>query len=188
MATTVQAVAMGAAVPPFTPHAISVSLPTWRDNIGYEEGEKRVRDSLVSGYPRFFIHLSIEKVCYGWPSNFAPLTDSAYSLLRLASEDLASVANAVSCVLRRNMQITAELFFWTNHRNQDLLLPFDLSNISFVRKVNMEMMMQVTAVSIMHDHHHRLAMPSFTSFYSLRKLCVLPSYSGSTPVWEYQAA
>ena len=57
-----QAVALGLAIPPFTAHAISMSLPTWRDNVGYEEGEKRVMDVMVSGYPRFFIHLSIEKV------------------------------------------------------------------------------------------------------------------------------
>lgn len=55
-------VALGLGIPPFTPHAISVSLPTWRDNIGYEEGEKRVVDTMVSGYPRFFIHLGIRKV------------------------------------------------------------------------------------------------------------------------------
>ena len=53
---------LGLAVPPFTQHAISVSLPTWGDNVGYEEGEKRVVDSMVTGYPRFFIHLSIQKV------------------------------------------------------------------------------------------------------------------------------
>lgn len=55
---------LGLAVPPFTQHAISVSLPTWRDNVDYEEGEKRIMDSMVSGYPRFFIHLSIQKVCF----------------------------------------------------------------------------------------------------------------------------
>lgn len=55
-------VSLGMSVPPFTAHAISVSLPTWRDNVGYEEGEKRVVDAMVSGYPRFFIHLSIRKV------------------------------------------------------------------------------------------------------------------------------
>jgi len=38
-------VALGLSVPPYTQHAISVSLPTWRDNVGYEEGEKRVVDS-----------------------------------------------------------------------------------------------------------------------------------------------
>ncbi|EIW78262.1 PLP-dependent transferase [Coniophora puteana RWD-64-598 SS2] len=53
---------LGAAVPPFTSHAISVSLPTWRDNIGYEEGEKRVADAMVTGYPRFFIHRSVQKL------------------------------------------------------------------------------------------------------------------------------
>lgn len=53
---------MGAAVPAFTPHAISVSLPTWKDNVGYEEGEERVIKAMVNGYPRFFIHLSIQKV------------------------------------------------------------------------------------------------------------------------------
>ena len=31
--------------------------------MGYEEGEKRVVDAMVSGYPRFFIHLGIQKVC-----------------------------------------------------------------------------------------------------------------------------
>ncbi|KAJ7175758.1 pyridoxal phosphate-dependent transferase [Mycena filopes] len=56
------AVPLGLTVPPFTAHAISVSLPTWRDNVGYEEAEKRVVDAMVSGYPRFFIHLSIRKL------------------------------------------------------------------------------------------------------------------------------
>ncbi|KAH9848718.1 PLP-dependent transferase [Lenzites betulinus] len=57
-----QQLTLGMAVPPFTAHAISVSLPTWKDNVGYEEGEKRVVDVMVSGYPRFFIHLSIQKL------------------------------------------------------------------------------------------------------------------------------
>jgi len=55
-------VALGLGVPPHTPHAISVSLPTWRDNVGYEEGEERVVSAMASGYPRFFIHLSIRKL------------------------------------------------------------------------------------------------------------------------------
>lgn len=61
-AVTVGSETLGLPVPPFTQHAISVSLPTWRDNVGYEEGEKRIVDSMVTGYPRFFIHLSIQKV------------------------------------------------------------------------------------------------------------------------------
>ncbi|KAF5369009.1 hypothetical protein D9758_002865 [Tetrapyrgos nigripes] len=53
---------LGSPVPPFTPHAISVSLPTWRDTVGYEEGEKRVMDTMVCGYPRFFINPIITKL------------------------------------------------------------------------------------------------------------------------------
>ncbi|CAK5284239.1 unnamed protein product, partial [Mycena citricolor] len=53
---------LGLSVPAFTPHAISVSLPTWKDNVDYEEAEKRVVDAMVTGYPRFFIHLSIRKL------------------------------------------------------------------------------------------------------------------------------
>ena len=53
---------LGSSVPALTNHAISVSLPLWEDNIGYEEGDKRVVDKMETGYPRFFIHRSIQKV------------------------------------------------------------------------------------------------------------------------------
>ncbi len=53
---------LGGPIPAFTEHAISVSLPKWADNVGYEEGEARVIDAMQSGYPRFFIHLNIRKV------------------------------------------------------------------------------------------------------------------------------
>ncbi|RDA90345.1 hypothetical protein CP533_4135, partial [Ophiocordyceps camponoti-saundersi (nom. inval.)] len=40
-------------IPPDTAHAISVSLPTWKANIGYEEGQEWVVSKLETGYPRF---------------------------------------------------------------------------------------------------------------------------------------
>lgn len=39
---------------------MSVSLPTWQANIGYEEGQDWVMGRMVTGYPRFFIHRSID--------------------------------------------------------------------------------------------------------------------------------
>ncbi|KAJ2986087.1 hypothetical protein NUW54_g9907 [Trametes sanguinea] len=57
-----QQLAVGSSIPPFTSHAISVSLPTWVDNVEYEEGTKRVVEAMVTGYPRFFIHRSIQKL------------------------------------------------------------------------------------------------------------------------------
>lgn len=40
---------------PESPHAVSVCLPTWSDNVGYEEQEPRVVEALQSGYPRFVV-------------------------------------------------------------------------------------------------------------------------------------
>ncbi|KAI8627537.1 pyridoxal phosphate-dependent transferase [Xylariaceae sp. FL1651] len=51
---------LGDSIPPNTAHAVSVSLPTWKSNIGYEEGENWVLGAMVTGYPRFFIHKSIQ--------------------------------------------------------------------------------------------------------------------------------
>ncbi|OTA98577.1 hypothetical protein M426DRAFT_69499 [Hypoxylon sp. CI-4A] len=51
---------LGDSIPPNTAHAVSVSLPTWKSNIGYEEGEDWVIGTMVTGYPRFFIHKSIQ--------------------------------------------------------------------------------------------------------------------------------
>ncbi|KAF8629819.1 hypothetical protein AX15_003264 [Amanita polypyramis BW_CC] len=59
---TLPNVALGLPIPPYAPHAISVSLPEWRDNVGYEEGEERVVSKMVSGYPRFFISLLVKKL------------------------------------------------------------------------------------------------------------------------------
>ncbi|KAG0266648.1 hypothetical protein BG011_001495 [Mortierella polycephala] len=56
---------------PNVPHAISVSLPTFRDNIDYEEGAPRVVSAMVSGYPRFFVSLKLIAICekkYGKPT------------------------------------------------------------------------------------------------------------------------
>ncbi|KAN0088881.1 cystathionine gamma-synthase [Tylopilus felleus] len=53
---------LGLPIPPFTQHAIINSLPTWRDNVDFRNREKRVMDSLVTGYPRFVIHLSVKKL------------------------------------------------------------------------------------------------------------------------------
>ncbi|KAI0064226.1 PLP-dependent transferase [Artomyces pyxidatus] len=73
---------LGNPIPPFTQHAISVSLPTWADNVAYEEGHPRVMKRMETGYPRFFVHLSIQKlaaVCekkFGTPSERAMLFPS----------------------------------------------------------------------------------------------------------------
>jgi len=41
---------------------VSVSLPTWKANVVYDEGEEWVMSKMKTGYPRFFIHLIIQEL------------------------------------------------------------------------------------------------------------------------------
>lgn len=47
---------------PHEQHAVSVCLPRWRDNIGYEEADPAVTGAMQCGYPRFFFHPDTAKL------------------------------------------------------------------------------------------------------------------------------
>ena len=64
---------------PLDEHACSVSLPTWEDVVGYEEGDKRVSDALKIGYPRFKIHTSVERLMEFILSRYEDLPSSSLS-------------------------------------------------------------------------------------------------------------
>ncbi|KAF3479982.1 cystathionine gamma-synthase [Arthroderma uncinatum] len=68
---------VGGSVPPNTPHAISVSLPTWEANVGYEEGNTKVINAMTTGYPRFFVHKSIQSLANEVIARFGRQGDSA---------------------------------------------------------------------------------------------------------------
>ncbi|KAI5477634.1 cystathionine gamma-synthase [Pseudohyphozyma bogoriensis] len=53
---------VGDCVPALTPHAVSVSLPKWDDNVDYEEGHPRIKAAMKQGYPRFYIHHLIDRL------------------------------------------------------------------------------------------------------------------------------
>ncbi|KAK6213017.1 cystathionine gamma-synthase [Colletotrichum tabaci] len=65
------ALELGQSIPPDTAHAVSVHLPTWRANVGYEEGEPWVVNKMTTGYPRFFIHRSIVALADDLVSQYA---------------------------------------------------------------------------------------------------------------------
>ncbi|KAI9913066.1 hypothetical protein PsorP6_006351 [Peronosclerospora sorghi] len=86
---------LGVSLPPHDPHAISVSMPTWSDVVGYEEGHPDVLTALACGYPRFFRHplvLELEHVLHAqlfptddddattWDEMVAPTRDVAERL------------------------------------------------------------------------------------------------------------
>ncbi len=41
---------------PDAEHAVSVCMPLWEHNVGYEENDPRIIKKLSCGYPRFFLH------------------------------------------------------------------------------------------------------------------------------------
>ncbi|SCU82773.1 LAMI_0C00848g1_1 [Lachancea mirantina] len=66
---------VGESIPPNTKHAVSVCLPTWRDTVGYEESDPSVVEKMTTGYPRFFIHKSIQKLCDVLAEKYAKLDE-----------------------------------------------------------------------------------------------------------------
>jgi cystathionine gamma-synthase len=47
---------------PDSPHAVSVTIPTWDSVIGYEEEDPQVMATLRCGYPRFFCHPLVKRL------------------------------------------------------------------------------------------------------------------------------
>eukprot|EP01137_Pigoraptor_chileana_P010160 Opistho-2@3953 len=79
---------LGTAVPEI-PHAVSVCMPAWQDNVDYEEGDPRVHEKLESGYPRFCFHPCVKKLISLCAERFS--TGDEYCL------PLPSLAAAVRC-------------------------------------------------------------------------------------------
>ncbi|KAL0088002.1 pyridoxal phosphate-dependent transferase [Phycomyces blakesleeanus] len=67
---------VGSAIPAHTPHAVSVMFPTWQDNVYYEQGDPRVTSKMECGYPRFFIHPFIQKLCTRLVQKFGKPTEA----------------------------------------------------------------------------------------------------------------
>jgi cystathionine gamma-synthase len=65
-----QADDLGRPIPP-SPHAVSVCLPTWADNVGYEQADPRVIGRMQCGYPRFFLHPSVVRLFQKCEAKFA---------------------------------------------------------------------------------------------------------------------
>ncbi|KAE9975392.1 hypothetical protein BLS_002621 [Venturia inaequalis] len=94
---------VGETIPAMTAHAVSVSLPTWRSNVGYEEGEEWVLSKLKTGYPRFFIHKQIQA--------FASAVVDKYGSNGESAMLFPSHAGASRCVdfLRRQSTLSSQV-------------------------------------------------------------------------------
>ena len=93
---------LGLAIPD-SDHAVSVCLPTWRDVIGYEEGEDRVVDAMECGYPRFLAHPFVAELFLAAQQEFAKKSESALVFPSLAAAwrcaDFVKAQTGLSCRL-----------------------------------------------------------------------------------------
>ncbi|MFK7002419.1 hypothetical protein BWK63_02960 [Flavobacterium covae] len=55
-------ISCGKSIPYDNPHAVSVSLPTIDDVVGYEEGDENIIEKMESGYPRFFRNRLVQRL------------------------------------------------------------------------------------------------------------------------------
>ncbi len=69
---------LGRPIPP-RPHAVSVCLPTWADNVGYEQADPRVTGRMQCGYPRFFLHPSVVRLFQKCEAKFARDGDCCFA-------------------------------------------------------------------------------------------------------------
>ncbi len=95
---------------PDSPHAVSACLPTWADNIGYEEGEPRVTSQLTTGYPRFVYNALCREV---FARASQVVCRDAESCLLFPSPGAAS--RAVAFVNSRLKQDIARQSAWSSH-------------------------------------------------------------------------
>ncbi|KAK9320188.1 pyridoxal phosphate-dependent transferase [Lipomyces orientalis] len=69
--------AVGCPIPANTPHAVSVTLPSWSANVAYEEGQEWILAKMKNGYPRFFWHEKIQQLISLVESRYGNLGEKA---------------------------------------------------------------------------------------------------------------
>ena len=109
-------------------HAVSVCLPTWAHNVGYEEGDPTVVNHLQAGYPRFFLHPLVrqyfaqilheygapeEDVCYVFPAKKTAEQCLRYVDSRqTGTSRIVDIQNNLFAVLGTESTHTAIKQFW----------------------------------------------------------------------------
>lgn len=82
---------------PSDPHAVSVCLPTWADNVGYERSDPRVVGRMECGYPRFFLHPAVVRLFQSCETRFGHAGERCFAFpsLRVAERSVKYVADRV---------------------------------------------------------------------------------------------
>ncbi|KAJ2960124.1 hypothetical protein NQZ79_g4490 [Umbelopsis isabellina] len=123
---------VGATIPINEPHAVSVSLPKWKDNIDYEEGAPRVISAMQLGYPRFFIHPTIQKLLTPTHSYFYVLKLAKRLLEKFGTKDQLNLLLPSRSVARRCRAFIQKYYSPEDKRllNEIRIVEFEIAPIS----------------------------------------------------------
>ncbi|MBS0264783.1 MAG: PLP-dependent transferase [Planctomycetes bacterium] len=91
---------------PDDPHAVSVCLPTWQANVGYEEGDPAVTGAMRCGYPRFFLHPTVLRLFAAAESRFAREGECCFVL------PSQRVAERCAAFVERHAQVPSRVDSW----------------------------------------------------------------------------
>ncbi|KAK4223332.1 putative cystathionine gamma-synthase/beta-lyase, partial [Podospora fimiseda] len=76
---------LGDPLPKGDPHAVSVHLPRWEDNVGWAERDPAVLGAMTTGYPRFFIPRAVTKLGERFLAGVRHETQAEFSAYPFAS-------------------------------------------------------------------------------------------------------
>jgi len=79
----------GETLPPNNVHAVSVSMPTMKDVIDYEEQTPEILEKITSGYPRFVLHPYLRKLAIYLKSKYKICDD--YEVVLLSSKKAVKI-------------------------------------------------------------------------------------------------
>lgn len=85
---------LGTPLPAYDAHAVSVSLPLWEHVVGYEEGKPGVINNMVTGYPRFRFHNTVQGLQLLFTTLYQWLkVDGSNSIIQVFGQEKQSLAN-----------------------------------------------------------------------------------------------
>jgi cystathionine gamma-synthase len=94
----------------FPNKAVSVSLPRWSDNVGYEEGDPRIIAAMKGGYPRFVFHPHVKQASI----SFTQIFDFCRTRFAADSEDCIVLSCKSACTdcrefMRRRVKVNLKI-------------------------------------------------------------------------------
>ncbi|MFT4637584.1 MAG: cystathionine gamma-synthase [Verrucomicrobiales bacterium] len=112
---------------PDSPHAVSVTMPTWASVIGYEEEDPEIFRALQCGYPRFFCHPKVQALFEEATRRHAKDGETA---LVFASDEACARCGAFLSAESGDPELVTRVVPWLGSSASVLVLPEPLRRLA----------------------------------------------------------